>query len=479
MRNSETTVALLPLCVDLDGTLLKTDMLLETFILLLKKNIFYIFLVPLWLLQGKAFLKKQIAERVSFAPLNLPYNLEFLTFLKNEYTRGRKLVLVTASDYRVAEKISSHLALFQEVLASNGSVNLSGKNKLAALVHKFGAQGFDYAANGKIDLAIWPHAKNAIVVGAPLSLANTVSQTTPVSQHFPAEPFSFSVFLKALRVHQWLKNLLIFVPLVLAHKLTHWPLLLQAGYAFISFGLCASAIYLLNDLLDLEADRAHSTKKSRPLAAGQLPLTWGFIMIPIFLLGSVLVAFHLPIDFLVALGIYFLTTTAYSFYLKQVVLVDVLVLAGLYTLRIIAGAAAVSVVASQWLLAFSLFLFLSLALLKRFSELQTLRLQDEDKALGRGYLSGDLEQIASFGAASGYIAVLVLALYVNSREVLILYPNPGMLWLLCPLFLYWISHLWLLAHRGLIFDDPILFAVKDKPSYVVAIMIGGIMLIAL
>ena len=479
MRNPEPTIPLLPLCVDLDGTLVKTDMLLETFILLLKKNIFYIFLVPFWVTRGKAFLKKQIAERVSFEPLNLPYNMAFLAFLKNEHARGRKLILVTASDYRVADKIADHLALFQEVLASDGSVNLSGKNKLAALVQRFGAQGFDYAANGQIDLTIWPHAKNAIVVGAPLSLVNTVSQTTPVSQHFLAEPFTFSVFLKALRFHQWLKNLLIFVPLLLAHKFTDWPLLLQAAYAFISFGLCASAIYLLNDLLDLEADRAHSRKKYRPLAAGQLPLLWGFIMIPILLLGSVLVGFHLPINFLVALGIYFLTTVAYSFYLKQVVLVDVLVLAGLYTLRIIAGAAAVSVVASQWLLAFSLFLFLSLALLKRFSELQTLRLQDEDKALGRGYVSGDLEQIASFGAASGYIAVLVLALYVNSREVLILYSNPAMLWLLCPLFLYWISHLWLLAHRGLIFEDPILFAVKDKASFVVAIFISGIMLFAL
>ncbi len=479
MRDPEPTVGLLPLCVDLDGTLVKTDMLLETFILLLKKNILYIFLAPLWLLRGKAFLKKQIAERVSFDPVNLPYNVEFLTFLKNEHARGRKLVLVTASDYRVAEKIASHLTLFNEVLASNGSVNLSGKNKLAALVQKFGAQGFDYAANGQIDLTIWPHAKNAIVVGAPLSLANTVSQTTPVSQHFPPEHFSFSVFLKALRFHQWLKNLLIFVPLVLAHKFTDWPLLLQAGYAFISFGLCASAIYLLNDLLDLEADRAHPYKKTRPFAAGSLSLVAGLGIIPALLLASMLIAWTLPGEFRGMLVLYLIVTTAYSFYLKQVVLVDVLVLAGLYTLRIIAGAAAVNVPLSEWMLAFSMFLFLSLALLKRFSELRALRFAEQDTARGRGYFASDLELIASLGSASAYIAVLVLALYINSAEVTKLYSHPITLWLICPLFLYWLSRIWLLAHRGVILDDPIVYAIKDKASYIVGFLLVTIMLFSL
>ena len=479
MRNPEPTVTSLPLCVDLDGTLVKTDMLLETFILLLKKNILYIFLVPLWLSRGKAFLKKQIAERVEFEPLNLPYNLAFLAFLRTEHSRGRNLVLVTASDYRIAEKIAGHLSVFDEVLASNGSVNLSGKNKLAALVQKFGTQGFDYAANGQIDLAIWPHAKNAIVVGAPLSLANTVSQTTPVSQYFPAEQFTFFVFLKALRFHQWLKNLLIFVPLVLAHKFTDWSLLLQAGYAFISFGLCASAIYLLNDLLDLEADRAHPYKQARPLAAGSLSLLAGLGMIPALLLASVLIAWTLPGEFRGMLVMYLIVTSAYSFYLKQIVLVDVLVLAGLYTLRILAGAAAVNVPLSEWLLAFSMFLFLSLALVKRFSELRALRFAEQETARGRGYFASDLEQIASLGSASAYIAVLVLALYVNSAEVTRLYSHPVTLWLICPLFLYWLSRIWLLAHRGVILDDPILYAIKDKASYMVGFLLITIMLFSL
>ena len=479
MQNPTERVHLLPLCVDLDGTLLKTDMLLESFVLLLKKNVLYIFLIPIWLLQGKANLKRQIAERISFDADTLPYRNDFVEFLKDQHARGRKLILITASDERIANKIAAHLSLFSEVLSSNGVSNLSGREKLGLLQQKFGVKGFDYAANGMIDLEIWPYANEAIVVGAPLSLVEKVRQTTPVPHHFPNKKIHMRVLFKAIRLHQWLKNLLIFVPLIFAHKVTELPLLFDAVYAFFSFGLCASSIYLLNDLLDLEADRAHPRKKFRPLAAGDLPLIWGFILIPILLFASVLIALNLPGIFLAVLGIYFLTTMAYSFYLKQVVLVDVLVLAGLYTLRIIAGAAAVTVPASQWLLAFSMFFFLSLALLKRFSELQILRSMDEEMTMGRGYLTRDLEQIASFGAASGYIAVLVLALYVNSREVLVLYSQPGVLWLLCPLFLYWISRLWLLAHRGQIFDDPILFAVKDKASYIVAILTGGTLLMAL
>lgn len=479
MQNPKESFHLLPLCVDLDGTLLKTDMLLESLILLLKNNLLYIFLLPIWLIQGKAYIKRQLAERICFDAHTLPYCDDFVAFLKDQHARGRKLVLITASDQRIASKIAAHLSLFSEVLSSDGITNLAGREKLALLRKKFGAKGFDYAANGVIDLAIWPDANEAIVVGAPLSLVKKVRQTTPVLHHFPGKKIDMSVLLKAVRLHQWLKNLLIFVPLILAHKVTELPLLFDAVYAFFSFGLCASGIYLLNDLLDLEADRAHPRKKFRPLAAGDLPLIWGCAMIPILLLASVLIALNLPGSFLAVLGIYFLTTTAYSFYLKQVVLVDVLVLASLYTLRIIAGAAAVGVPASQWLLVFSMFLFLSLALLKRFSELQMLRSLDEEMTVGRGYFARDLEQIASFGAASGYIAVLVLALYVNSREVLVLYSHPGVLWLLCPLFLYWISRLWLLAHRGLVFEDPILFAVKDKASYIVAMLIGGGLLMAL
>lgn len=479
MQNSTERAYLLPLCVDLDGTLLKTDMLLESFVLLLKKNVLYIFLIPIWLLEGKAYLKRQIAERISFDAATLPYRNDFVDFLKDQHARGRKLILTTASDERIANKIAAHLSLFSEVLSSNGVTNLSGREKLALLQQKFGAKGFDYAANGLIDLEIWPYANEAIVVGAPLSLVEKVRQTTPVPHHFPNKKIHRRVLFKAIRLHQWLKNLLIFVPLIFAHKVTELPLLFDAVYAFFSFGLCASSIYLLNDLLDLEADRAHPRKKFRPLAAGDLPLIWGFILIPILLFASVLIALNLPGIFLAVLGIYFLTTMAYSFYLKQVVLVDVLVLAGLYTLRIIAGAAAVDVPLSEWMLAFSMFLFLSLALLKRFSELRTLRSSDQETARGRGYFASDLEQIASLGAASAYISVLVLALYVNSSEVTKLYAHPVALWLICPLLLYWLSRIWLLAHRGVMLDDPIVYAIKDKSSYIVALLVAGVMLFSL
>lgn len=471
----------IPLCIDLDGTLLKTDMLHETSILLVKRNPLYVLMLPLWLLRGKAYLKKQIASRVEFDPSCLPYRTDLIAHLSEERATGRHVVLTTASDEQVARRIAGHLQLFDEVLASDGKRNLSGKQKLALLTERYGERRFAYAGNAPVDLHIWRHAATAIVIG-DAELVRRAGELTSVQRVFPPEQRSWKTFLKAMRLHQWLKNLLIFVPLLTAHKFAESALLVQALLAFLSFGLCASSVYLLNDLLDLEADRHHPTKRRRPFAAGALPIWAGVALIPAFLLSSAAIARELPGPFQLALLIYLLATAAYSFFLKRFVLIDVLALAGLYTLRIIAGGAAVGIAPTQWLLTFSMFLFLSLALVKRFSELYEARESNRETApesiRGRGYYASDLEQIASLGGASGYMSVLVLALYINSQDVAALYGQPNLLWLVCAVLLYWISRVWLLAHRGEMHEDPIMFAIKDRTSYIALALAAAILTLA-
>ena len=281
-------------------------MLHETFILLIKRNPLYVFMLPLWLLRGKAYLKKQIASRVEFDPSCLPYRTELIVHLREERAAGRRVVLTTASDEQIAQRIASHLKLFDEVQASDGKHNLSGKRKLALLTERYGERCFAYAGNATIDLHIWRYAATAIVVGGA-DLARRAGELTSVQRVFPPEPRSWKTFLKAIRLHQWLKNLLIFVPLLTAHKFADSALLTQALQAFLSFGLCASSVYLLNDLLDLEADRHHLTKRRRPFAAGALPIWLGVALIPAFLFFSAIIAWWLPVSFQLALLIYFLS----------------------------------------------------------------------------------------------------------------------------------------------------------------------------
>jgi 4-hydroxybenzoate polyprenyltransferase len=435
--------------------------------------------LPFWLLKGKAYTKQQIARRVRLDVASLPYHAAFLDYLIAERRSGRTLLLVTAADQRIAHQIARHLGIFDEVLASDGKTNLSGRRKLQVLQKRFGEKGFVYAGYAPIDMTIWEHAQEGIAVSSSARLVDAARKVTAVQRVFTGQRTSFRTLLSAIRVYQWVKNLLVFVALLTSHRVTDFALVLDASYAFIAFSLCASSVYLLNDLLDLEADRHHHTKRQRPFAAGDLPLLSGMVLIPLFIGAAVAVSFLLPRGFQLILGVYFLLTLAYSFSLKAIVLVDVLVLTGLYTLRIIAGASAIGVPISYWLQAFSLFLFLSLALLKRYSELQQLRLEHRESSEGRGYLASDLEQIDSLGTASGYVAVLVLALYINSPEVVTLYTRPEWLWLLCPSILYWISRIWLLAHRGQVYDDPVVFALRDRVSYVIGVFVILAMLPAL
>jgi 4-hydroxybenzoate polyprenyltransferase/phosphoserine phosphatase len=461
---------LAPLCVDLDGTLIHSDLLLETFLLLLKRNPFYLLLIPFWLMKGKAALKAEIAKRINLNPVALPYNAEFLAWLNSQRNAGRDLWLCTASNFRLAHQVAEHLKIFQGVLASTDDINFSGRTKAKRLVEKFGERGFDYCGNHPVDLAIWQVSQCAVVVNGSEKLKKGVERAAEISCIFPKTGSLVLPTLKALRLHQWAKNVLIFVPLVSAHKLGDMASVQHAALAFIAFSLCASSVYLLNDMLDLEVDRLHPRKCKRQFASGNLSLLIGFALIPILLLCTAFLAFSLPMMFWVVLGGYYTLTVAYSFGLKGLVLIDTITLAGLYTLRIVAGAMAIDVPLSFWLLLFSLFLFLSLAFVKRYTELDAMQRQGKLKAVGRGYHVDDLPILHSMGVASGYFCVLVLALYINSPIVESLYRHPQVIWFLCLLLLFWISRVWLFTHRGKMHDDPVIFAMKDKTSLLIGLL---------
>lgn len=463
-----------PLCVDLDGTLVQTDLFAEALCLFLKQRPLAVPLVLMWLLRGRAYLKAQVAAAVELDPTTLPYHTEFLEYLKEERRRGRTLVLATAADQRHATAVEDHLHLFSEVIASDGRTNLKGARKAAVLRERFGEGNFAYAGDAPSDRAVWRVAGERIVVNASPELVSEIDRQGVERIFAGPQPRPF-VFMRAIRLHQWVKNLLIFVPALMAHKALTVPVAVGLGSAFLAFSLCASAVYLMNDLVDLPADRRHRYKRLRPLARGEMSVVAALTAVPVLLLAAIGLALLLPPEFATFLALYFVTTAAYSLRLKQIVLVDILVLAALYTVRIMAGGAAVEVPVSKWLLGFSMFLFFSLACVKRFSELRLARRNDESAARGRGYVAGDLEQVAVFGTVSGYLSVLVLALYVSSVDVTQLYGSPGRLWLICPLVLYWISRVWLLAQRGELHDDPIVFALRDRASYVVGALCALIM----
>jgi 4-hydroxybenzoate polyprenyltransferase len=470
-----------PLVVDLDGTLVKTDLLAETASQFVLTQPLRCFKLLIWLMQGKSTLKSHLAHNTSVDVSALPYNEAVVTWLKQEKAQGRSIVLATASHRVLAEEVADHLSLFDEVLATDGSTNLKADAKRAALVAKYGEKGFDYVGNDWADLPVWQSAAQAHVVSRSGSLIDAVRRHDNLGQVFSdGKPSLAQALLKAMRPHQWMKNLLVFIPLLAAHRYGDAGSVLQALLAFAAFGLTASSVYLLNDLVDVADDRQHARKRQRPFAAGHLSLLHGWLAWPLLLVCAfTLAAAALPLRFTLSLSAYFVLTVAYSLRLKQIPMVDVLTLAGLYTLRIIAGAAAIAVPLTFWLLSFSMFLFLSLAFIKRYSELKTARQNGQTKALrGRGYTSQDLELVANLGGSAGYTGVLVLALYIQDAHTANLYATPKAIWLACPLLLYWISRAWLIAHRGKMHDDPIVFALKDRVSWAVAALFAAVFVAA-
>lgn len=451
-----------PLVVDLDGTLIHTDMLHESALKLLRDRPLRTLQIPSWLSRGKAALKQELAAHVMVDVSTLPWNQALIDWLKTQRQAGRRVVLCTASDQSIANAIAAHLGIFDEVIASDGRRNLAGANKAEALVQLFGDHGFDYAGNSSADLDVWKHARQAIVVNATPDLEQKARNIAAVGPVFPPRPVGLTGWRRVLRVHQWLKNLLLLIPLVAAHDIANMQALGTLVLAFLSFSLCASSVYIANDLLDLESDRQHLRKRKRPFASGLVPAWKGVVLGPVLLAISLALGAFVNTAFLSWLLLYFSLTCVYSWRLKRLMLIDCLTLAMLYTLRIVAGAAAIDVPLSFWLLAFSIFLFLSLAFVKRYAELRAH--QKRSKLHGRGYHSDDAPIIQMMGIVAGYAAVLVLALYVNSDAIVALYEHPKLIWGAVPVVLFWVSWVWMRAHRGEMHDDPLIFAIKDRTS---------------
>lgn len=454
-----------PLIVDLDGTLIHSDILYETFLVAIKNNFFIFFISFYWILRGKAFLKSKLARYAcNFDVTTLPYNKNFVDWLKSEKRKNRLIILCTATHNIIANKIGAHLGLFNEIISTNDNLNLSGKNKADILSRRFGFKKFDYVGNSFADIQVWKIARYAYGVNVSNLLVKYFQNHFKFKFLFSrASNIAVDCF-SALRPHQWVKNLILFIPLLASHQFLNFNLWYDLLLSFISFSFCASAVYILNDLIDIENDRQHPRKMYRPFASGQLSIMYGFFISLIFLVLSFNISFLVNSQFKYWLFLYFVLTSSYSLFFRKVVLLDCVVLSLLYTIRIIAGGEAAHLVNSFWLLTFSVFLFLSLAFIKRYAEIE-IRIFEGQKVLkGRGYYTSDAGLLHALGIASGYSATLILALYLNSDVVSSLYFSPYFIWADIPVLLFWISWMWLKAHRGEMHDDPVIFAIKDKIS---------------
>lgn len=469
-----------PLVVDLDGTLLRTESSIEAVLVLAHKSPLALFKLPAWLIKGRAYLKQRIAQLATPDVRTLPYRDDLLAFLRDQKQSGRVLVLATAADERLAQKIAGKVALFDAVLASDGTVNLAGERKRERLVAEFGERGFDYIGNSRQDLPVWRSARQALLVSPSRRLGRDVATVTSVARTFDERAARWTDYLQAMRLHHWVKNGLIFVPLAIAHRLLDLSLWGPALLGFVSFSLCASSIYVLNDLLDLRSDRKHPHKKERQFAAGQLPLAHALALLPVLLTSAFLLGARLPAPFPGVLGLYFSLMLAYSFRLKDVPIADVVTLASGYALRVAAGFVIVGMRPSAWLLAMCVFLFFSLALVKRYAELVILQSVTRTRSVrARGYRRRDEVIIVVQGIASGYLAVLVLALYANTQINDHFQARHEIFWLPCFLLFCWISYMWLMAARGRMHHDPVVFALKDRLSLWMLLAMGAVAVLAI
>lgn len=471
------------LYVDLDGTLIATDTLWESLCLLARRHPASGLALPFWAIGGKAALKTRIAERVCPDAALLPYRPEILERLRQERATGRRIVLATAAHQRIADAVAGELGLFDGVLATTADRNLKSTAKLEAIRRDCGGEPFAYMGDSAADLPIWAAARQALAVNVSGRLAGALRKRAPDAERLDvARPAGRLPALRALRPHQWAKNVLLGAPLLLAHQITDLPRLGAVAIGFVTFCLVASAGYLINDMLDIEADRRHSSKRTRPFAAGSLSIAHGVLLTILLLaIGFALAAGFVSGAFVGMLAAYLLATLSYSLYLKERLFLDVLVLAGLYTHRVLSGGVAGGVEVSSWLLAFSVFFFLSLALVKRYVELLEKARASEKNAgavARRAYQVGDTGLVETMGITSGYLSVLVLGLYVSRDDVTRYYTNPEVLWLVTPLMLYWISRVWLLARRGELAADPVVFAATDRVSYGIVLGVFAIGVVA-
>ena len=466
------------LAVDLDGTLTRSDLLLETFWAATARD----WTIPLracgWLLRGRAHLKRRLAARAEPDFDHLPWTHAVLDLAAAWRAAGGRTALVTASDTRIAQAAAArHPGLFDEAHGSDGVRNLKGAAKAAFLADRYGPRGYAYVGDSPADGAVWRGAAQVITANASARLrarAETLAAPDgrPVAHLAPATA-GLGPALREMRPHQWVKNVLIFAPVVAAQAFTGQALV-QAGLAFVAFALVASGVYVLNDLLDLGPDRAHPRKRHRPVASGALAIRHASVMVPGLLAAGFGVAALLGWSFLMVLASYFAATTAYSLWLKRRIVADIATLAGLYTLRIVAGGVATGITLSVWLLALSIFLFFALAAVKRQAELVDAAERGLSNTTGRGYRVDDLPLVAQMATSAGFVAVLVLALYIDTPQVQAQYDRPAVLWGVCLVLLYWVARMVMITHRGRMHDDPLVFAFKDPVSRTCLVLTGGL-----
>lgn len=451
------------LVVDLDGTLLRSDMLLESFWSALGRDWRSPILSARALLRGRAALKRHLAGAATIAVETLPYDSGVIERVRQWRAAGGRTALVTATDEDLAGRIASHVGLFDEVHGSDGRRNLKGPAKAEFLAERFAQGGYAYVGDAAADLPVWERSQMAYTVNVPRRLRARADRLGVEVEHMVTGTRSLRPYLRAMRPHQWVKNALVFLPALAAHQLGA-ATLLPAVLAFVAFSLVASSVYVLNDLLDLAADREHPRKRNRPFASGAIPIAHGSWMAVGLLLAGGLASVALGAGFVLVMLTYYAATLAYSLHLKRQALIDIALLAGLYTTRIVAGGVATGIALSMWLLAFSIFLFFCLAAVKRQAELVDGAKSGKADASGRGYLVSDLPIVAAMAIGSGYVAVLVMALYVSSPAVAQLYSFVPALWGICCVLLYWVSRMVMITHRGQMHDDPIVFAFRDRAS---------------
>jgi 4-hydroxybenzoate polyprenyltransferase/phosphoserine phosphatase len=471
---SELSAADVPLYVDLDGTLLRGDLLWEGFAGALRAAPLAAVAALGALASGRAHLKRRIAQTSALDMGLLPWRTEFTHWLADQARLGRRIVLATAADRTVAQQVADHFGFFSAVLASEPGRNLKGPSKLAAIQAEVGEGPFDYCGNGPEDLPIFAAARAAIVVGGDTSVLRRARRMARVEQVFGDEKAPRHAWLHALRPHQWLKNLLVGIPLLTSFRFGDPVAAMTVLGAFVAFCLAASAGYLINDLLDMQSDRRHPRKRRRPLASGVLAPARAVAMAAGLLAGALALSVALRPVLLAWIALYLMLTVLYSLQLKRQALVDVATLALLYTVRILAGGAAAAVPVSFWLLAFSLFLFFSLALVKRCAELVAGRDRAESTAHGRGYTVADLPVLLALGVATSVAAVLVFALFARAPEVVVRYQDPRWLWLTLGGLMMWLARIWLLTQRGRMHDDPLVYSISDPVSrWLIALMVLG------
>ncbi len=470
-----------PLFVDLDGTLIKTNTLHESILALARTAPQYLLLLPFWLMRGQAYLWHRLSQFVSLNVALLPYRPEVIEYLKREKRAGREITLISGAHHTLVERVARHLNLFDHFQGSDEMAHLIGEKKLSVIVHLNEKKSFDYIGDSRADLPIWKESQRAVIAGSNMFLVAQLKRSADNYDRIISldRPRVRSLF-KAMRVHQWAKNLLLFAAIFLGHRFNNLTLVFNVLQGFIAFSLCGSAVYILNDLLDLEADRLHARKRERPFAAGDISPVTGVLISAVLLLGAFAIAFPLSLSFAATLGAYFALTLLYSFYIKEILLLDVFLLASLYTIRVWAGGICANIGISHWAIAFFMCLFLSLALAKRYSELIASADSHEDKILNRrGYQLSDIPFVLGYGCGSSLMSVLVIAIYLNSPDVSVHYRRSSMLWFVCPTLAYWSGRLWILAARGELDEDPVLFAIKDKTTYLLGAIIVMIVLLAI